>query len=281
MRNAVLLLTATVAVSTFATNEGSLVQLIEQGSIALSPVGLGGHAGECLRVAAENLTTTALRTTIPAGWVFVSEDAGIQDLMVARDEPLVLLPKGRLTVTCRAFCCEAGQGSPRPEETYRKGHPARADLFALAQAIDSGRYDDDLVQHAIWVLSDGNDIGSMGALDGSTADRLRERVSRLSRQPVPLYTVRYAPGGDRACSQRPERITRTLRLANATPQHITVVVRSDDGRFEQVLYDGLLLPAGVVDLPLQVDVLDRPQGRYAFHVHSVESNTVRRLPFTL
>lgn len=281
MRNAVLCITAFVAVHAFATNAGSLVQLIEQGSITLSPVGLGGHSGECLRVAAQNHTTTALRTTIPAGWVFVSADPDIQDLLVARAEPLVLPPNGRTTVTCRAFCCEASHGSPRVEEAFRKGHPARTELFALAQAIDSGRYEDDVVQNAIWVLSDGNDIGSMGAMDESNNDRLRERVSRLGRQPLPLYTVRYAPDGTRACSQRPSQITRVLHFANGTPQHITVIVRSDDGRFSQVLYNGLLLPAGAVDLPLQVDVLDRPQGRYAFHVHSTESNAVRRLPFTL
>lgn len=281
MRSAGMFVATLLTAVVDASHESALVQLIEQGKIALSPIGIGGHSGECVRVNVANLTNGSLSTRLPAGWVFVSENEGVQDLIVVRTETIALGPGSNHNVTCRAFCCEAAQAGPGLDEPFRKGHPARADLFALAQAVDSGSYSDDLVQNAVWVLSDGNDIGSMGAMDGSPNDRLRERVSRLSNQALPLYTLRYAPAGDRACSQRPASISRTITFHNGTAQEITVVARKDDGTIKEILLNAQSLPAGTVDVPLHVNVADWPHGRYAFHVHSKGSSTVRRLPFTL
>ena len=152
---------------------------------------------------------------------------------------------------------------------------------SLAQLVDTGRYDDNLVQSAVWVLSDGNDIASTGALDGTPNDSLRLRLSGWSGQPAPRYTVRYASDEIRACSQRPASISRHISMDLTTAQHLTVVVKGDHGRVMRMLHDNLLLQAGNVDLPLAVDVLDWPPGRYAFYVYTTEATSVRRLPFTL
>ena len=259
----------------------SLLELIEAGRIELRATGLGGHSGECLRVEARNRSDRPLRTSIPAGWVFPSATEGVQDLIVVREEVIALAPQGRATVTCRAFCCEATHRGPSEGERYRQGRPAPAPLVALALAVDSGRYADDLVQSAVWVLSDGNDIGSMGAVSRTLDDTLRYRVSALSGQAVPLYSLEYAPGEGQACSQRPAVIRRTFIVEGGAPQRVTVLVRRDDGRIMEVLHDAVVLNAGATPLPLEVNVLDWPPGRYVFHVTSSAASGAHRLPFTL
>jgi hypothetical protein len=96
------------------------------------------------------------------------------------------------TVLCRAFCCEASGSGPRAGEGYRAGHQSPPKLTAVAEAVARGEYPDDEVQHAVWVLSDGYSIASMGALDSTATDSLRLAVSRLSGQPAPLYSLRFA-----------------------------------------------------------------------------------------
>ncbi len=88
---AILILAASLPPS-FAANATSLVELLEQGKVKLQPVGLGGHSGDCLRVDVHNASSTAISTSIPPGWIFVSESNSVQDLLVVREEVLALQP---------------------------------------------------------------------------------------------------------------------------------------------------------------------------------------------
>ncbi len=258
-----------------------LVELLERGQVTLQPKGLGGHSGDCLSVDVRSTSSTPLRTSIPAGWVFVSEIPDVQDLIVVREEAIALAPHGQATVTCRAFCCEAENAGPDAGEAYRKGHPAAKKLLALAQMVDSSDYADNLVQSAVWVLSNGHDIASLGALDGTGEDTLRNKLSLLSGQPAPRYTVRYAPSEHAACSGRPESISRVIEFITGGAQRLTVIVKNDAGRLMEVMYDRELMVPGEYTMPVTAHVLDWPKGRYAFYVYSDEASSVRRLPFVL
>ncbi|MBP7515482.1 MAG: hypothetical protein KA791_13090 [Flavobacteriales bacterium] len=258
-----------------------LIELLEQGRIELTPRGLGGHSGECLKVDVKSRTATSIRTSIPAGWVFVSQEEGVQDLIVVREEAIALVPNGRTTVTCRAFCCEASNGGPGENEPYRKGHPAPKKLTTLARFVDSLGYDDGIVQSAIWVLSDGHDIASLGALDSSANDTLRNKLSALSGQPAPRYSVRYAEDERMACSGRPESISRIVSVVRVVPDRLTIVVRSDAGRLIDVIQDRMPIEAGRAQVPVELNVLDWPKGRYAIYAWTEGGADVQRLPFTL
>ncbi len=258
-----------------------LIELLERGQVTLQPKGLGGHSGDCLSVDVRSTSSTPLRTSIPAGWVFVSEVPEVQDLIVMREEAIALAPRGQATVTCRAFCCEASNSGPDAGEVYRKGHPAGKKLIALAQLVDSSDYADNIVQSAVWVLSNGHDIGSLGALDGSAEDTLRNQLSLLSGQPAPRYTVRYAPSEHAACSGRPESISRIIDYTTAGAQRLTVIVKNDAGRLMEVMYDRELMAPGQYSMPVTAHVLDWPKGRYAFYVYTDEASPVSRLPFVL
>ena len=266
-----------------ATNAAtsSLVELLEQGRIELTPRGIGGHSGECLKVDVKNRSATAIRTSIPAGWVFVSEVEGVQDLIVVREEAIALSPNGRTTVTCRAFCCEASNSGPRENEAFRKGHRAPEKLATLARFVDSLGYEDGIVQSAIWVLSDGHDIGSVGALDSSANDTLRHKLSALSGQPAPRYSVRYAEDERMACSGRPASISRIVSVARGVPDRLTIVVRSDAGRLIDVIQRRMPIEAGRAQVPVELNVLDWPKGRYAIYAWTEGGTDVQRLPFTL
>ena len=272
---------ACAAMEGHAATTTPLIELLEQGRIELSPRGLGGHSGECLKVDVKNRTATSIRTSIPAGWVFVSQEEGVQDLIVVREEVIALVPNGRTTVTCRAFCCEASNSGPGENEVYRKGHPGPEKLATLARFVDSLGYDDGIVQSAIWVLSDGHDIGSLGALDSSANDTLRNKLSALSGQPAPRYSVRYAEDERMACSGRPASISRVVSVMRGVPDRLTIVVRSDAGRLIQVIQERMPMEAGRAQVPVELNVLDWPKGRYGIYAWTEGGTDVQRLPFTL
>lgn len=273
-------LTCTVLEGEAATTT-PLLELLEQGRIELSPRGIGGHSGECLKVDVKNRTASPIRTSIPAGWVFVSEVEGVQDLIVVREEAIALTPNGRTTVTCRAFCCEASNSGPGEDERYRKGRPAPEKLATLARFVDSLGYDDGIVQSAVWVLSDNHDIASLGALDSSLNDTLRNKLSALSGQPAPRYSVRYATDERMVCSGRPESISRLITVSRSVPDRLTIVVRSDAGRLITVVLDRMPISTGRAQVPVELNVREWPKGRYAIYAWTEGAVEVQRLPFTL
>lgn len=263
-----------------AIEQRSFIELLEHRIIDVKPVGMGGHSGESLKVTIRNLSTGPVHTSIPVGWVFTSQVPEVQDLIVAREEVLAIAGGATRTVTCRAFCCEASGSGPSEGELYRAGRPAPEKLVAVAQAIARGEYNDDIAQHAIWVLSDANDIASMGAMDSTAMDSLRLAVSRLSGQPAPLYSMQYAQEEGRVCSQRPSSIHRRLTYSTMGTA-FTAVVIDGTGHVVQVLHTSTPLEAGTHLLAFDLDVNGWPPGRYAIHAHSTDRAGVHRMPFTL
>ena len=143
--------------------------LVQQGRLVLSAEGQGGHTGDCLKVQFTNTTDKSLSTTLPAGWLFVSDDTTLQDLIVVREEVLALDPGASRSVTCRAFCCEATMGSPSENSLYDSGHQSDAALTALAQFIATNRFPDSAVQDAVWAVSDGRPIECRSAMTSPPA----------------------------------------------------------------------------------------------------------------
>ena len=267
-------------IGALAIEQRSFIELLEHRLIDVKPVGLGTHSGESIRVTVRNLTGDPLSTSIPVGWVFTSQVPEVQDLIVTREELLALAGGATRTVTCRAFCCEASGSGPSEGEVFRAGRPAPEKLAAVAHVIALGAYNDEIAQHAIWVLSDANDIASMGAMDSTTMDTLRLAVSRLSGQPAPLYSMQYAQEEERACSQRPSSIQRRLPYSTMGTA-FTAVVIDRTGHVMQVLHFNTPLEAGTHMLAFDLDVSTWPPGSYAIHAHSTDRAGVHRMPFTL
>jgi hypothetical protein len=267
-------------IGALAIEQRSFIELLEHRLIDVRPVGLGTHSGESIRVSVRNLTAGPLSTSIPVGWVFTSKEPEVQDLIVTREEVLALAGGATRTVTCRAFCCEASGSGPSEGEVYRAGRPAPEKLVAVAQAIARGEYNDEIAQHAIWVLSDANDIASMGAMDSTAMDTLRLAVSRLSGQPAPLYSMQYAQVEGRVCSQRPSSIHRRLPYSTmGTVLNAVVIDRT--GHVVHVFNSNTPLEAGAHTLVFDLDVNGWPPGSYAIHAHTTDRAGVHRMPFTL
>lgn len=275
-----MLCAASLPLASWGIEQRSFIELLEHRIIDVRPVGLGGHTGESVRVTVRNLSSGPVSTSIPVGWVFTSQEPEVQDLIVTREEMLAISGGASRSVTCRAFCCEASGTGPSEGEIYRTGHYANAKLVAVAQAIARGAYADDIAQSAVWVLSDANDIASLGAMDSTANDSLRLAVSKLSGQPAPLYSMRYAEEEGRVCSQRPSSIHRRLRYTTmGTVLNAVVIDRT--GHVVHVFNDNTPLDAGTHTLTFDLDVNDWPPGNYAIHARSTDRAGVHRMPFTL
>jgi hypothetical protein len=258
-----------------------LDELIRSGQLAVVARGTGTHSGGSVRLVVRNTSGSAVRTRIPAGWVFPSVQEDVQDLMVVRNEELTLAGGTSRTILCRAFCIEGPMRGPSEGEAYRSGGMGRPALSSLAQVVAAGKYDDDVVQAAVWVLSNGYSIAGMGALDSSATDTLRMAVSRASGQPPPRYTMRFVQEEGRVCTGRPSSIVRDFSLNAPAGTVFTAVVVDAAGHVVRTLEYRTLLEPGQHVRHFEVPVLDWPSGRYAIHAYTSNGPGVHRMPFVL
>ncbi|MBL8001130.1 MAG: hypothetical protein JNL05_04130 [Flavobacteriales bacterium] len=265
MRRAPLVLPAALlTLHASANTPTDLAGLLRSRQLAMTVTGAGGHAGECVNVELNNLRTDTLHVRIPAGWRFTSEDSTLQDLLVVEDEVLALAPKATRSVTCRAFCCEAGMGGPGSESTFLTGGMASDPLRKLARFIADGHYSDAAVQQAVWAVSDGHDLSGIDDGDAQATASLRQFVSTLTGRPVPWYTTTYAaPAEGRVFNPAPAHITGHVEFTQRHAGILTIVVKDAQGRTVYTLDEGRDLRQGFYKVQVEVTVHGWEKGRYA------------------
>jgi hypothetical protein len=186
--------------------------------------------GESVSVVVSDRSGEGVNTTIPAGWVLVSEDPALQDLMLVRREPLLIAPNGSATVTCRAFCVEANDEGPDEGAVYLLGHLANEKLVALAEFIDAGNYADDAVLFAVWTVTGERPISAIPDNDPAN-EALRRKASEFTGQVIPWYTVSYdETQDDRHFSNDPSTVRGRFDFSMVNNGVLTIVATDENGQ---------------------------------------------------
>ena len=178
---------------------------------------------------------------------------------MVREEMVALTPGGSRLVTCRPLL-RSSNHSPTGPPTGPE-HPAPMNCNGRPRHCRrsiSGH----LAQHAIWVVSDGHDLPAWAPWTALWDDTLRHAPACITgcRRP---RTVRFAddPPG---LFGRPEAIQRDLRRIYPRGL-VTLVVVDREGRIVRTLL-ARGVRTGNRRIPVELDVLDWPPGRYALHL---------------
>lgn len=268
-----------------ASNDGAASnfgKLVAEGKIAIHAAGLGRHMGESIRVEVRDLSGDGLRSVIPAGWTFVSEDTTVQDLMNVRSQPFVLAPNGSATMDLRAFCCEANMAGPGDGARFPSGRQAGAQLTELAEFINANGFPDDAVLFAVWAVAGDRPIASIRADDMQAIDALRRKVSELTGQPIPWYTVSYDDTrDDEHFSNEPSRITGTIDFRLANNATITILAKDAEGNTLTELGRDRALGPGRYSIEIALTVIGWRRGQYSICAYQDGSTLVERIDFEI
>ncbi len=138
-----------------------------------------------------NLSKDSLFINVPAGWRFNSA-AGkndYQDILMTRQEILVLKPKETKNFNIMGYCCEASKAGPVVGVTYTLGKLADSSLVYLAQYLNAHPIDQNTQQYAVWAISDHKETANITNKNDSLAGLLRNFVSGIKAEPIPWYTL--------------------------------------------------------------------------------------------
>ncbi|PKP19512.1 MAG: hypothetical protein CVU05_11165, partial [Bacteroidetes bacterium HGW-Bacteroidetes-21] len=140
----------------FTTSEDKKLTLenaLKTNMMMASVRGLGGYQGFCVEISATNTTDHDTTFWVEPGRRFESADTNVQDILLVKEIPLYVKAGQTVKVPLYGFCCQATCGAPKTDEVFSNGKMADSNLVRLARFLAKNTYDDDVMQHAVWIVS--------------------------------------------------------------------------------------------------------------------------------
>jgi hypothetical protein len=159
---------------------------VNKGMIRATVKGNGGHGGECINL--NIISTASVDTTIyvEAGRRLNSEDSTVQDILVVKEIQILVKAGEEKNVNLYGFCCQATNHSPSKDEKFDIGHMADSGLVKLSQFLNKNTFDDNIIQNAVWVISNDHPLSSVG----SSNINKRKELKKLHNL---LATIKHLP----------------------------------------------------------------------------------------
>ncbi len=257
-----------------------LEEALAKGYLELDVSGNGGYFGECLKIKLKNLHRKDLEVTIPAGQIFVAGDSSLQNLMVAKEETL-LVEQGKVRVArLHTFCVEATDGSPGEGTPFRVGKMAVGNLLAFAQYLSlENLYQNAYAQNAVWAVSDDQ------RLEGIGDPALGKYVARLLGKPEPQYHVQYRqpdqsrllPGSPVLEMQEALSMNGLFYYTLTSDRLVNFELYNEDGEMVHAFTKNRQQKRGYHKFRFEFKISNLPKGKYFARLTS-RGETIEELP---
>jgi hypothetical protein len=173
----------------FADNTITLHDAIAQKKVQvmMPEFGPNGYSAG-VRVNVINISGKNLKLIMPKGTIFIPDNGEEQTLVTSGDEVFALNAGQQKQIVRPGYCTEYNDGGSEDESTFKLGMSQNEKLLSIIRFMDSLKIaEKDVVQHAIWCVTDGNPIGYIGLDDTTKERKLRERLCSLTGQKMPWY----------------------------------------------------------------------------------------------
>lgn len=169
---------------------------VKQGKVkfTLKSNGLSLEDG-MLNLKLQNVSITKIDIEFPLGTKLLSEEEDRQDLILVKEEILVLMPKQEKEIKLIGMCIQAGNRSPGQGAVYSFGPILTGDLLDCVKVINKDKIYNSCGQEAIWAFSDNHEIGWISA-ETEIERNLRQFVADKKGVVNPWYTTNHLAGNN-------------------------------------------------------------------------------------
>mgnify|MGYP007077386268 CR=1 FL=1 len=207
----------------------SIEQLISSEKISAEFEGTGGHTAECMQVKITNNQDDTAYVWVEGGRRLISENEHLQDIFVVKNALLAIAPGTTDSTALYGFCCQASNGGPGKGDKFKVGRMAPKKWVDLAHFVEEQSFPVHAVQSAVWVMSDGHDIGSITHDSTAIIEPLKKKVAELLGYKVPWYSLTYQDDPNRVFSNVPDRIKGEVPFYINTHCIVTIVIKNQFG----------------------------------------------------
>ena len=208
-----------VALSAFTSDNEYKIDInsaVKTGMVQVKINGKGGHSGACVSVHVENLKNKNIRIFFPPGQRLNSVVDAEQDLLIVKEQEVILASKEKKNADIRAFCCQSSNLSPANQSKFTLGKKADENLVKLAEYINKRIIPEPVIQEAVWSVSNNNPVSNVSldytnpilAKMKNNVDELRKFVCTLTKQ----EDVWYSTPQNRVVNQRRQIVSNPVEV---------------------------------------------------------------------
>lgn len=175
----------------FSINNATEIHTLEEAvqknlvSYSFSGNGESPHYVRPLIAKLTNKSSKPIQVEIGSGLEFEAGDAGYQNLVVTNSRSIYLAPGKEEEVPLYAMCTEPADKAPRAESVYKLKPEKNTRLSNMARYIEEHKMHNPNGQQAVWCVSSGKDIASIGGFDTAEVRSLQRHVAKLTGRPLP------------------------------------------------------------------------------------------------
>ena len=118
-------------------HEMKLQKALDQNLVKAEVKSLGGYQGYCILLTLKNLGKDSLRIILEPGRRLNSVDDKNQDILVTKEEIIVLQKFENRSINVKGYCCQASNFSPSTGAKYEINKMADPSLVSLAQYLNA------------------------------------------------------------------------------------------------------------------------------------------------
>ena len=171
-----------IAFSFNLQDSSNILALQKSNKIQLNVVGNSSstHYLNPLKAEIKNLSNKMQNIEIPAGLHFVSDDAGIQDIIITQTIQFALKAGTTKSIELSGVCIQNYNSSPKESSTFTVKDYGEKKLWELAKFLDDKNIQNSQGQQAMWVLSDAKDPMNIIGFDDKYERELLELTLSLA-----------------------------------------------------------------------------------------------------
>jgi hypothetical protein len=196
--------------------------------------------GKGLKINISNKSGRALRVKMNNGVIFKPDSSGVQPLVLAGEEMLIIEPFKQGSIEAQTFCANSNASAPSLNLGYSFSHVGSDTLINLLLYLKKNNMLDELGQSAVWVLTNNHSLNNVyDPYRDNMSKKLIEYLSTVTGLPKPDYytttTMSQNPGA-------PVYIPKVLKIyaefeqTLASPQKITLGVFNEEGTMIQPVF---------------------------------------------
>jgi hypothetical protein len=256
--------------------------LIEKGKLRASIQGVGGHEGECISISLFSTSDDTSFIWLEPGRILQSVDTAVQDILITREELLVLAPGEHRELAIFGFCSQASYAPPDSSEQFLPGKMADSTVVMLARFLNErdNEFPVDAIQNAVWCLTDNYDIRDIYGEDLASIHDLINYVADLKGLDIDFSTDYDQAGNLEPYSQSSVTISGDVEVYFPTDCLANISIVNSEGveyeSFEELKY----YKSGIYNFTFRFTSSNWPPGKYYFIVES-EGNVIYRKEFSL
>ncbi len=260
----------------------TLQEALDQQKISVEAVSLGGNSAECVALHIQNHSLRPMTVILPEGTLFEPANAEDQSLVVPVQRLMALSGRSTESLNIAAYCSEIEDRSPAEETTFtlsRSANPHLDSLYRYLALHPRLTSSPDLLQSAIWAITDDADVGSI--YDESLSDEVpafREWIcALLGKEDVWYNTILETRlDEERRIVREALSVQGEFTLNRRQPTVLQGHVEDEHGEVVWFFDQTNSLPAGMLRFRFALEVEGWDSGNYAVVYKAGSEELIRR-----